>query len=92
VRKATPDKVLAGAPGIGRQGPQTSLSHDDEAKLQAALSAAKHDGLVKRDNEMKRSAEVGFPVNALLVIPWERLSSRDSPVAAEAAADSAKQL
>jgi uncharacterized membrane protein len=41
VRKATPDKVLAELQGSGGKILKTSLSHDDEAKLQAALSAAK---------------------------------------------------
>lgn len=41
VRKATPDKVLAELQGSGGKVLKTSLSHDDEAKLQAALSAAK---------------------------------------------------
>jgi uncharacterized membrane protein len=39
-RKATPDKVLEEIKGTGGRILQTSLSHDDEAKLQAALSAA----------------------------------------------------
>jgi len=41
VRKATPDKVLQELQGTGGKVLKTSLSHDDEAKLQAALSAAK---------------------------------------------------
>ena len=41
VRKATPDKVLAELQGSGGKVLKTSLSHDDEAKLQAAMSAAK---------------------------------------------------
>jgi uncharacterized membrane protein len=41
VRKATPDKVLEELKGTGGKILKTSLSHDDEAKLQAALSAAK---------------------------------------------------
>jgi len=40
VRKATPDKVLEELKGSGGTVLKTSLSHDDEAKLQAALSAA----------------------------------------------------
>ena len=40
VRKATPDKVLEEVKGTGGKILKTSLSHDDEAKLQAALSAA----------------------------------------------------
>jgi uncharacterized membrane protein len=39
-RRATPDKVLEELQGSGGTILQTSLSHDDEAKLQAALSAA----------------------------------------------------
>jgi len=39
VRKATPDKVLEELKGTGGKILKTSLSHDDEAKLQAALSA-----------------------------------------------------
>jgi uncharacterized membrane protein len=39
-RKATPDKVLEELQGSGGTVLQTSLSHDDEAKLQAALNAA----------------------------------------------------
>jgi uncharacterized membrane protein len=41
VRKATPDKVLAELQGSGGKVLKTSLSHDDETKLQDALSAAK---------------------------------------------------
>jgi len=41
VRRATPDKVLAELKGTGGKVLKTSLSHDDEAKLQEALSAAK---------------------------------------------------
>ncbi len=41
VRKVTPDKVLNELQGCGGKIIQTSLSHDDEAKLQAALDAAK---------------------------------------------------
>ena len=39
VRKATPDKVLEELKGTGGTVLRTSLSHEDEAKLQAALSA-----------------------------------------------------
>ena len=39
-RRATPDKVLEEIQGTGGTILQTSLSHEDEAKLQAALSAA----------------------------------------------------
>src|SRR5262245_42290400 len=38
VRKATPDKVLEELKGTGGTVLKTSLSHEDEAKLQAALS------------------------------------------------------
>ncbi len=41
VRKATPDKVLEELKGTGGHILKTSLSHDDEAKLQAALDAAR---------------------------------------------------
>jgi uncharacterized membrane protein len=41
VRKATPDKVLDEIKGSGGKVLKTSLSHDDEQKLQTALSAAK---------------------------------------------------
>ncbi|MFH0341280.1 MAG: DUF1269 domain-containing protein [Chromatiales bacterium] len=41
VHKATPDKVLAELQGTGGKVLKTSLSHEDEAKLQAALNAAK---------------------------------------------------
>lgn len=41
VRRATPDKVLEELKGTGGKVLRTSLSHDDEAKLQEALSAAK---------------------------------------------------
>jgi len=41
VRKATPDKVLEEIKGSGGKVLKTSLSHEDEEKLQAALSAAK---------------------------------------------------
>jgi uncharacterized membrane protein len=41
VRNATPDKVLEEVKGSGGHILKTSLSHDDEVKLQAALAAAK---------------------------------------------------
>lgn len=41
VKKSTPDKVLEELKGTGGQVLQSSLSHEDEAKLQAALSSAK---------------------------------------------------
>lgn len=41
VRKATPDKVLEELAGTGGTVLKTSLSHDDEARLQAALSGTK---------------------------------------------------
>ena len=41
VRNATPDKVLDEVKGTGGKVLKTSLSHEDEAKLQAALTAAK---------------------------------------------------
>jgi uncharacterized membrane protein len=41
VRKSTPDKVLEEIQGTGGRVLRTSLSHEDEAKLQAALSAVK---------------------------------------------------
>lgn len=41
VRKVTPDKVMEELHGAGGKIIQTSLSHDDETKLQAALDAAK---------------------------------------------------
>jgi len=41
VRKATPDKVLEELKGYGGKVLQTSLTHEEEAKLQAALDAAK---------------------------------------------------
>jgi len=40
-RKATPDKVLAELEGTGGKVLQTSLTHEQEEKLQAALSASK---------------------------------------------------
>jgi uncharacterized membrane protein len=41
VRKATPDKVLEEIKGTGGKVLKTSLSHEDEEKLQAALTSAK---------------------------------------------------
>lgn len=41
VRKATPDKVLEELEGTGGKILKTSLSHEDESKLQAALNEAK---------------------------------------------------
>ena len=41
VRKATPDKVLEEVKGTGGKILKTSLSHEDEAKVQAALRASK---------------------------------------------------
>ncbi len=41
VRRATPDKVLEELKGTGGKVLKTSLSHDDETKLQEALSAVK---------------------------------------------------
>jgi len=44
VRRATPDKVLEEIKGFGGTVLKTSLSHEDESKLQAALSSAKTAG------------------------------------------------
>ena len=44
VRKVTPDKVLAELAGSGGKVLQSSLTHEKEEKLQAALSAAKPTG------------------------------------------------
>lgn len=44
VRKVTPDKVLAELEGTGGKILQTSLTHEDEAKLQAALDAERRIG------------------------------------------------
>jgi len=41
VRKVTADKVLAEVQGTGGRILKTSLSNEDEARLQAALSSAK---------------------------------------------------
>ena len=41
VRKATPERVLEEIKGTGGKILRTSLTHEDEGKLQAALSAAK---------------------------------------------------
>jgi uncharacterized membrane protein len=41
VRKVTPDKVLAELQGTGGNVIKTSLTHEQEEKLQAALNAAK---------------------------------------------------
>jgi uncharacterized membrane protein len=41
VRQATPDKVLEELAGTGGKIVKSSLSHENEAKLQAALDAAK---------------------------------------------------
>ena len=41
VRKMTTDKVLPQLQGMGGKIIQTSLSNEDEPKLQAALNAAK---------------------------------------------------
>jgi len=41
VRKATPDRVLEELQGTGGKVLKTSLTHENETKLQAALSAAK---------------------------------------------------
>jgi uncharacterized membrane protein len=44
VRKVTPDKVLTELEGTGGKILQTSLTHEEERKLQAALSAATRAG------------------------------------------------
>ena len=44
VRRATPDKVLDEIKGYGGTVIKTSLSHEDETKLQAALSSARNAG------------------------------------------------
>jgi len=41
VRKATPERVLEELQGTGGKLLRTSLTHEDETKLQAALTAAK---------------------------------------------------
>jgi uncharacterized membrane protein len=45
VRNATPDKVLEELKGTGGRILKTSLSYEDESKLQAALSAARSQSL-----------------------------------------------
>lgn len=49
VRKFTPDKVLAELEGTGGRVIQTSLTHEDEARLQTALDAEKS-GAVKAES------------------------------------------
>jgi uncharacterized membrane protein len=44
VRKATPDKVLEELKGSGGKILKTSLSDEDETKVQAALDAAQQEG------------------------------------------------
>jgi uncharacterized membrane protein len=44
VRKAMPDKVLEELKGSGGKILKISLSHEDEAKVQAALDVAKKEG------------------------------------------------
>jgi uncharacterized membrane protein len=46
VRRATPDKVLDELQGSGGKVLKTSLSKEDESKLQAALNAAKQEASV----------------------------------------------
>ena len=41
IRRSTPERVLEEVKGAGGKILKTSLTHEDEAKLQAALSAAK---------------------------------------------------
>jgi uncharacterized membrane protein len=41
VRKVTPDKGLAGLQGTGGKVIKTSLTHEQEEKLQATLNTAK---------------------------------------------------
>jgi len=41
VRRSTPERVLEEVKGMGGKVLRTSLNHEDEGKLQAALSAAK---------------------------------------------------
>ena len=41
VRKSTPDRVLEEVKGMGGKILKTSLTHEDETKLQTALNAAK---------------------------------------------------
>jgi uncharacterized membrane protein len=41
VRKSTPDKVLEELKGTGGKVLKTSLTHENETKLQAGLSASK---------------------------------------------------
>ena len=48
VRKATPDKVLAELQGVGGKILKTSLTHDKEEKLQAALDAAKKESTIEK--------------------------------------------
>ena len=44
VRSVTPDKVLEELQGTGGKVLQTSLTHEQEAKLQAAIDASKSEG------------------------------------------------
>ncbi len=49
VRKATPDKVLSQLQGAGGKIVQTSLTHEEEDKLQAALDAARAESAVGKE-------------------------------------------
>ena len=48
VRKVTPDKVLDQLQGAGGKIVQTSLTHEEEDKLQSALDAARNEGTVNK--------------------------------------------
>jgi uncharacterized membrane protein len=51
VRKATPDKVLEELAGTSGRILRTSLSNEDEAKVQGALNAAKDVGTPSSQNQ-----------------------------------------
>ena len=82
VRKSTPDKVLDEVKGTGGKVLRTSLSHDDEAKLQAALSAQKSVSK-SRATEPVKSVAQSFVMRARGVeqtdlAPLHRASRRES--------------
>ena len=56
VRKSTPDKVLEEVKGTGGTILKTSLSHEDETRLQAALSALRNPNLRFPNPRLRRIA------------------------------------
>ena len=74
VRKANPERVLEELKGTGGKILKTSLSHEDEAKLQAALDAAQQEAaLTTTDLKLRMGLGIGDKCYTICgkIVTWE---------------------